>query len=217
MTRIAPHSGFTWHPHRGVEIYTWMLEGTLHHEDTTGGQGDIGPGELQRMFSGDWIEHQELNLTGEPVRVIQIWFAADPRFRGLAPHYQQLGRSALPARRSGDATVWSLIGDGSPMEPHVSGRLIATRLAAGGTTALEAPRPGEDLFVYITDGAGTVPHEPHEPHERHEPHETGQALLEPLEQYDVLLARPALPATAIQAGPEAPLDYLSFYLPAFMP
>ncbi|MGH8246311.1 MAG: pirin family protein, partial [Gammaproteobacteria bacterium] len=80
MTRIAPHNGFTWHPHRGLEIYTWMLEGTLHHEDTTGGQGDIGPGEFQRMFSGDWIEHQELNLTDEPVRVIQIWFAADLKY-----------------------------------------------------------------------------------------------------------------------------------------
>src|ERR1700741_124571 len=66
MTRIAPHAGFTWHPHRGVEIYTWVLEGALHHEDTTGGQGNIGAGELQRMFSGEWIEHQELNLTDDP-------------------------------------------------------------------------------------------------------------------------------------------------------
>jgi redox-sensitive bicupin YhaK (pirin superfamily) len=38
MTRIAPHNGFTWHPHRGLEICTWVLEGTLHHEDTPGGQ-----------------------------------------------------------------------------------------------------------------------------------------------------------------------------------
>lgn len=50
MTRIAPDNGFTWHPHRGLEIYTWVLEGTLHHEDTTGGQGDVQPGDLQRMF-----------------------------------------------------------------------------------------------------------------------------------------------------------------------
>jgi hypothetical protein len=78
MTEIAPDSGFTWHPHRGLEIYTWVLEGTIHHEDSTGGAGDIGAGELQRMFSGDWIEHQELNLSDDPVRVIQIWFAADP-------------------------------------------------------------------------------------------------------------------------------------------
>src|SRR5215813_3205632 len=60
MTRIAPHSGFTWHPHRGLEIYTWVLEGTLSHKDSTGGRGQMGRGELQRMFSGNWIEHQEL-------------------------------------------------------------------------------------------------------------------------------------------------------------
>jgi len=45
MTQIAPYNGFTWHPHRGLEIYTWVLEGTLYHEDTTGGKGEIGPGE----------------------------------------------------------------------------------------------------------------------------------------------------------------------------
>lgn len=72
MTRIAPRNGFTWHPHRGLEIYTWVLEGTLHHEDNTGGEGDLRAGDLQRMFSGHYIEHQELNLTDKPVRVIQI-------------------------------------------------------------------------------------------------------------------------------------------------
>src|SRR5258706_14476140 len=49
MTSIAPQNGFTWHPHRGLEIYTWVLEGTLYHEDTTGGKGEIGAGQLQRM------------------------------------------------------------------------------------------------------------------------------------------------------------------------
>src|SRR5215212_8469045 len=47
MTRIAPHNGFTWHPHRGLEILTWVIEGTLHHEDSTGGQGDLNKGDLQ--------------------------------------------------------------------------------------------------------------------------------------------------------------------------
>src|ERR1700680_2737062 len=57
MTRIEPHNGFTWHPHRGLEIYTWILEGTIHHEDNTGGHGDIGPAGFQRMFAGAHIEH----------------------------------------------------------------------------------------------------------------------------------------------------------------
>lgn len=202
MTRIAPHSGFTWHPHRGLEIYTWVLEGTLHHEDTTGGQGDIGPGELQRMFSGQWIEHQELNLSDAPVRVIQIWFVADYRHNGLAPHYQQVGPGQLPSRPVGAATVYHLIGGGSPMEQHMTGRLTATVVPPGGATTLEAPAPGEDLFVYVTDG-------------------TGQAALPtgptPLGQYDVLLARPSAPLTTLTAGADAPLHYLSFYLQPFLP
>src|SRR5664279_3610137 len=154
MTRIAPHAGFTWHPHRGLEIYTWVLEGTLYHEDSTGGEGDIGTAELQRMFAGDLIEHQELNQTDDLVRVIQIWFVADPRFRGMEPHYQQLGRDQLPAQRIGEATVYSLIGDGSPMQQHMTGRLTATVVDPGGSTHIVAPRPDEDLFVYFTDGRG---------------------------------------------------------------
>jgi len=201
MTRIAPHSGFTWHPHRGLEIYTWVLEGTLHHEDSTGGQGDIGPGELQRMFSGDWIEHQELNQTAEPVRVIQIWFAADPHHRGLAPHYQQPPRAAFPTYAHADAQVTTLIGDESPMEAHLmGGRLTATQLPAQGQTQLEAPRADEDLFVYITDGQGQAHLLTGEPS---------------LNQYDVLLARADVPSVTLTAA-EKPLHFLNFYLPRFL-
>jgi hypothetical protein len=201
MTRIAPHSGFTWHPHRGLEIYTWVLEGVLHHEDTTGGEGDIGAGELQRMFSGDWIEHQELNQTGDPVRVIQIWFAADPKYRGLAPHYQQLSRAALPAHRVGEATIYGLIGCGSPMAQHMAGRLTATTVDAGGGTTLELPAYNEDLFLYVTDGAGQARY--------------NQRTLS-LGQYDVILARHDAAPVALAAPAEQSLHYLSFYLPRFL-
>ena len=130
MTQIAPHSGFTWHPHRGLEIYTWVLEGTLHHEDTTGGSGDIGPGNLQRMFSGDWIEHQELNRTDSPVRVIQIWYVADLKHRGKPAHYQQVEQAGLPAHTNNDTVVHTLIGPGSPMTQHMTGSLTAAAVPA---------------------------------------------------------------------------------------
>ena len=201
MTRIAPRSGFTWHPHRGLEIYTWVIEGTLHHEDTTGGQGDIGTGALQRMFSGDWIEHQELNHTDQPVRVIQIWFAADPKYRGLAPHYQQLENDQLPAHRVGGATVYGLIDCGSSMEQHTTGRLTATAVEASGVTQAETARPGEDQFLYVTDGVGEMSVEDEKVS---------------LGQYDVVLARPDAPAVTISAAPGQPLHYLSFYLPHFL-
>ena len=53
MTQIAPQNGFGWHPHRNLEIYTYVIDGQLYHQDTTGGKGIITAGEVQRMFSGD--------------------------------------------------------------------------------------------------------------------------------------------------------------------
>ncbi|MCB9432049.1 MAG: pirin family protein [Ardenticatenaceae bacterium] len=60
MTQIAPHNGFTWHPHRGLEIYTYVIDGELYHEDTTGGRGIISAGEVQRMFSGQFIFYHSI-------------------------------------------------------------------------------------------------------------------------------------------------------------
>lgn len=197
MTQIAPHNGFTWHPHRGLEIYTWVLEGTLYHEDTTGGKGEIGPGELQRMFSGDYIEHMEMNYTDHPVRVIQIWYAADRRHRGLLPHYQQVKREALPVQEVGDASVYSLIGEDSPMQQHIAGRLTATSIPPNGVTHLVPPRADEDLFLYVTDGTGRADDST------------------PLGQYDVILASPDAPSVSIRAE-RGPLHFLSFYLPRFL-
>ena len=88
------------------------------------------------------------------------------------------------------------------MEQHITGRLSATVVPAGGQTQIEAPRPGEDLFLYITDGAGRLCQPNAEP--------------APLGQYDVLLARPDTPLASLAAGPNQPLNYLSFYLKQFL-
>lgn len=200
MTQIAPHNGFTWHPHRGLEIFTWILEGTLYHEDTTGGKGEIGPGELQRMFSGDYIEHMEMNYSDEPVRVIQIWYVADRRYRGLEPHYQQITSALMPQQTIGNATVYTLIGDDSPMEHHVAGRLTAASVPTNGTTSLVPPHEDEDLFVYFTDGTGSAEHDDQ---------------TSTLGQYDVMLANADAPTATIRAG-EQGLNFLSFYLPKFL-
>lgn len=200
MTNIAPRNGFTWHPHRGLEIYTWVLEGVLSHEDTTGGKGDIQAGELQRMFSGTHIAHQELNHQDVAARVIQIWYVADPIHIGVDPHYQQVSRNELPAITTDGATTYTLIGDESPMRQHMQGRLKATHIEPGVSAQLEAPEDGEDLFLYVTDGAGKVIN----------------GHTDQLGQYDVLLATPRVETVMLHAADDEPLDYLSFYLPSFI-
>lgn len=200
MTQIAPHNGFTWHPHRGLEIFTYVIDGELYHEDTTGGRGVIRAGEVQRMFSGPFIQHQELNRSDAYTRVIQIWFVAELEFMGLPPHYEQVGLAQMPARQVGDATVRDIIGPQGATDAHVNARLTSAILPPGGQAPIERPSPGENLFLYFVDGHGRV---------------QSTNLDQPANLYDVVLATPAA-ETAILTAADQPLNYLSFYLRPFL-
>lgn len=94
---VHPGAGFETHPHRDMEIITWVLRGSLVHQDSTGHSGVIYPGLAQRMSAGRGILHSEKNdswrLTGEtshsePVHFVQMWVVPDES--GITPGYQQL-------------------------------------------------------------------------------------------------------------------------------
>src|SRR4051812_31994345 len=75
---VEPASGFGEHGHDNMEILTWVLEGRLHHQDSTGSDGDLRPGELQAMTAGRGIRHSEVNdSTDERVHLLQIWIEPD--------------------------------------------------------------------------------------------------------------------------------------------
>ena len=94
---VAPGTGFETHPHRDMEIVTWVLQGSLVHQDSTGHTGVIYPGLAQRMSAGRGILHSEKNdswrLSGgtehaDPVHFVQMWVLPDEA--GLDPGYEQL-------------------------------------------------------------------------------------------------------------------------------
>jgi quercetin 2,3-dioxygenase len=86
---VAPSQGFPMHPHRDMEILTWILEGALEHRDSSGGRGMIRPGELQHMTAGRGVTHSEFNPSPkEPVHLLQMWIF--PERQGLDPNYEQL-------------------------------------------------------------------------------------------------------------------------------
>ncbi len=86
---VAPGGGFPTHPHRDMEILTWILEGALEHRDNTGGSGVIRPGELQHMSAGRGVMHSEFNPSQkDSVHLLQIWLL--PERKGLDPSYEQL-------------------------------------------------------------------------------------------------------------------------------
>jgi redox-sensitive bicupin YhaK (pirin superfamily) len=161
-------TGFDTHPHRDMEIVTWVLEGSLVHQDSTGHNGIIYPGLAQRMSAGRGIMHSEKNdswrLSGDahrdPVHFVQMWVVPDEQ--GIAPGYEQL-------EIADELLSGSLVPVASGMDKHdgasairISNRfaaLYAARLQPG--QVVELPEaPFLHLFVprgaVALEGAGTL-------------------------------------------------------------
>lgn len=87
---LLGESGFNWHSHSNMEILTYVISGSLYHEDTLGNTEILEAGDFQLISSGHGIRHKELNLTKEPVHFYQIWFV--PSLNDTEPAYAKLSR-----------------------------------------------------------------------------------------------------------------------------
>ncbi|MBL9154411.1 MAG: pirin family protein [Verrucomicrobiales bacterium] len=83
--RVAPGGGFPTHPHRDMEIFTYVLEGALQHRDSMGNGRILRPGQIQLMSAGSGVTHSEFNpSSSEPLHLLQIWITAVPQVRADA-------------------------------------------------------------------------------------------------------------------------------------
>ncbi|MFC0600908.1 pirin family protein [Streptomyces palmae] len=130
--RLAPGAGFAPHPHRDLEIVTWVVSGELTHEDSTGQRTVVRPGDVQRLSAGSGVRHAERNTGSEPLCFVQMWLS--PTRFGGRPEYE----------------VVRGIPDGTPCPlPHADASLRAHRPAAGRPVALpDAPW----LYVHVVRG-----------------------------------------------------------------
>lgn len=115
--RVAPAKGFGTHPHRDMEIISYVLDGGLAHRDSIGTGSVIKPGDVQRMSAGSGVSHSEFNASNsDPVHFLQIWLV--PSERGIKPSYEQksftdadkrgrLRVVASPDARDGSVTIHS--------------------------------------------------------------------------------------------------------------
>jgi redox-sensitive bicupin YhaK (pirin superfamily) len=131
---VRPGSGYAEHPHRDLEIVTWVLEGELHHRDTTGTSGVIVPGQVQVMSAGTGIRHEELAGEGA-TRFVQMWVRPDEE--GLPPRYVL---EEMPA--AGPSAGWLTV----PGIRSSRAGLHVARVSAGETVSLP-DAPLVHLFV----------------------------------------------------------------------
>jgi quercetin 2,3-dioxygenase len=147
---VAPGQGFPMHPHRDMEILTWILEGALEHRDNTGGSGVIRPGELQHMTAGSGVTHSEFNPSPkDPVHLLQIWVV--PNRRGLKPGYEQLSFADSELRNK-----FALVaGPQAPITIHQDANLYIARLDKG-AEAEHSLEPDRHAWVQVARGAVEV-------------------------------------------------------------
>jgi redox-sensitive bicupin YhaK (pirin superfamily) len=146
---VRPGTGFMTHPHRDMEIVTWVLDGELEHKDSEGHKGIIYPGLAQRMSAGTGIWHSEMNPNGtQPVHFVQMWVLPDAD--RIRPGYEQLdvGREL---EKGGLIQVASGKGDQSAISIRQNGAALwVGRLKPGERAAIpEAPF----VHLYVAKGA----------------------------------------------------------------
>jgi quercetin 2,3-dioxygenase len=152
---IAAGTGFDPHPHRDMEIITYVREGAITHKDSLGNTGRTEAGDVQIMSAGTGVVHSEYNLEPETTRIFQIWIIPDRR--GVKPNWgakefpkatREAGFEVLASGREQDAGTGAL-----PL--NVNGAVLATTLKAGQT--LRQPlADGRAAYLVPARGAVTV-------------------------------------------------------------
>jgi hypothetical protein len=128
---VAPAMGFGKHPHRDMEILTYVLEGAVKHEDTTGASETLVPGELQHMSAGTGVRHSEMNPSdSETLHLLQIWLI--PNQMGIPPKYEQK-KFSIQEQPGKLHLLASTDGRDGSFKIYSDAELLAAKLEAGNT------------------------------------------------------------------------------------
>jgi redox-sensitive bicupin YhaK (pirin superfamily) len=164
--RIRPgdEGGLNPHPHRGFETVTFLFQGSMEHQDSSGGRGILKPGSVQWMTAGSGIVHaeyreKEFARTGGTLEGVQLWLNLPRKYKMEKPHYQDLQPENIPVVKVEGGEVRVVAGEQLGVKgPAVSYTpVIAARvsLQAGGRVELSAPS-GHNAYLYALHGAGTA-------------------------------------------------------------
>ena len=146
--KVAPGMGFGTHPHRDMEIITYVIKGELEHKDSMGNGRIIRTGEVQYMAAGTGVRHSEFNPSRtEWVHLLQIWILPDKN--GVTPRYAD---RALDLKHEGFQLVASREGRDGSFSIHQDAELWLGRFSPG-SRAVHSIAPGRHAWVHVAEGA----------------------------------------------------------------
>lgn len=154
-------SGFPWHPHRGIETITYVLDGDVEHGDSLGNQGRIGAGDIQWMTAGSGIIHQEMpqgNRKGQMFG-FQLWANLPAKMKMMDPRYREVKQKQIPLVTTKDGALVHVIcgtvnGVQGPVQDIVTDpEYLDVELPAGKSFS-HAVKSGHTVFAYVIEGEG---------------------------------------------------------------
>ena len=153
-------AGFPWHPHRGIETITYVLQGRVEHGDSMGNSGIISPGDIQWMTAGSGIIHQEMPKgdRGKLLQGFQLWANLPARDKMMDPRYRGISRNEIPEKKlATGATVKVICGTvddiTGPVRDIVTDPKYIDVSVPAGTTFTHPVSPGHTVFAYVIDGS----------------------------------------------------------------
>lgn len=151
-------AGFPWHPHRGIETITYILDGRVAHGDSLGNKGEIGPGEVQWMTAGSGIIHEEMPVPSKKLTGFQLWANLPKKQKMMPPRYRDIRKTDIPVvSLPGDAGEIRIIageaeGARGPADDIVIKPMyFDIQLKSENRYSLNVPAD-HNSFVYIIDG-----------------------------------------------------------------
>lgn len=160
-----PHlyrKGFPWHPHRGIETITYVLEGSVEHSDSLGNKGRLGPGSVQWMTAGSGILHQEMPLGNAKGQMhgFQLWANLPGKLKMTAPRYQDIKGSEIETVVDDDGTAVRIItgnfwGKRGPVDGIAADPLYLDVSVPPNKRKVLPVDTYANTFAYVFAGAGT--------------------------------------------------------------
>lgn len=152
--------GFPWHPHRGIETVTYLLDGIIEHGDSLGNKGVIGPGDCQWMTAGSGIIHQEMPVASERLRGLQLWVNLPKKNKMTKPKYNGITANQVPAVNEEGIIIKVIAGSylktqGAFQPDFVKINYLDVEIEKNVKWNYSSDRE-LNQFIYILEGRGTV-------------------------------------------------------------